>query len=62
MTRRDLARMRTAALAAVNALFDSLEATQPANTVVRVPVEPTTPVSDLDSARAEAIMRRHGIK
>lgn len=62
MTRRDLARMRAAALVAVNALFDSLEATQPANTTTRPAAEvDDAPVSELSSARATAILRKHGV-
>ena len=60
MTRRDLARLRTAALLAVNALFDSLEATQPANTVTRAPAEPDAAPTDLDRQRAREMIARRG--
>ena len=57
MTRRDLARLRAAALAAVDALFDSLEATQPANTITRPAAQPDgEEVSELAARRAERIL------
>ncbi len=60
MTRRDLARLRAAAHAAVTALFDSLESTQPANTVTRVAAEPDANPSDLDLRRAREMIARRG--
>lgn len=58
MTRRDIARMRAATLAAVAAFFDTLEATQPANTVIRPPANDDVEVTDTDRALARRMLAR----
>lgn len=55
--------LRAAALAAVHAFFDALEAQErdaPRRTVVRPPAAPDAEASELDRARASAILARHG--
>ena len=61
--RRDLAVLRAALLAGVNAVFDALEASAaPARTVARPAARPEGEYNEVDAARADAILRRYGVK
>lgn len=63
MTRRDIAVWRAAILAGINATFDALDAAASVRrTIVRNNDPPDNDVSDIDAARAERILQRHGIK
>lgn len=57
--------LRHAALAAVNAFFDALEAAEraePKRTVVRPPPRPEREYSDVERAHARAVLERHGVR